>query len=185
MPWQKARDKLLLVPNPILLLSGPIGAGKTTVARELIRLWPRPLAYIEGDTFWSFFAKGGASGPTPAGFRTIMTAMTAAAVPFAMSGTDVIVDFSIPPAFLRTARRVAAVRQVPLDYVLLRPSEDVCAARAAARTEGPIADYSGYRQFYRDFDGMDAHCVANDTMTPAEAAERILQDLEDGWFRLG
>ena len=41
----------------VIMLSGPVGAGKTTVARELIALLPGPISYIEGDTFWSFIAK--------------------------------------------------------------------------------------------------------------------------------
>jgi adenylate kinase family enzyme len=41
----------------VIMLSGPVGAGKTRVARELIALLPGPLSYIEGDTFWPFIAK--------------------------------------------------------------------------------------------------------------------------------
>ena len=41
----------------ITILSGPVGAGKTTVARELVALLPAPVSYIEGDTFWSFVEK--------------------------------------------------------------------------------------------------------------------------------
>jgi chloramphenicol 3-O-phosphotransferase len=37
----------------IIFLSGPIGAGKTAVAKALLPLLPAPLSYIEGDTFWS------------------------------------------------------------------------------------------------------------------------------------
>ena len=33
----------------VTILSGPIGAGKTAVSKELIALWSAPLAYIEGD----------------------------------------------------------------------------------------------------------------------------------------
>ena len=35
----------------VIMLSGPVGAGKTTVARELIAIMPGPLSYIEGDAF--------------------------------------------------------------------------------------------------------------------------------------
>ena len=41
----------------VVMLSGPVGAGKTTVARELVAISPAPLYYIEGDTFWSHFVK--------------------------------------------------------------------------------------------------------------------------------
>jgi hypothetical protein len=132
--------------KPIILLSGPVGAGKSTVARELVAVTSGPVAYIEGDTFWSFIAegKGGPGWRKP--FRVIMTAMTAAAVPYALADYEVIVDFSIPPWFLETAKKVVNVRSVPIDYVALRPSEVVCASRAAARPSGAIADYEGYRE---------------------------------------
>ena len=42
----------------IVLLSGPVGAGKTTVAQELIKAAVDPTVYIEGDKFWFFIVKG-------------------------------------------------------------------------------------------------------------------------------
>lgn len=103
---------------------------KTTVARELLALLPSPAAYIEGDTFWSFLVKGSSRGPTPEGFRAIMASMTAAAVPLAVAGRHLL-DFSIPPWFLGTAKAIASVRQLPVHFVVLRPSKEVCARRAA------------------------------------------------------
>ena len=35
----------------VLMLSGPVGAGKTTVGRLLLPLLHGPWAYLEGDTF--------------------------------------------------------------------------------------------------------------------------------------
>ena len=168
----------------IVLLSGPVGAGKSTIARELVACSPAPVAYIEGDKFWSFIAKEAVGQPRHKNFKTIMLAMTAAAVPYAMAGYEVILDFSIPPWFLDTARKVASVRNVPLDFVVLRPSEKVCAARAAARTEGAIPDYAPYHDLYADFDGTDRHTVQDDKGSAAAIAARIRKGLNEGAFRL-
>ena len=106
----------------IILLSGPVGAGKTTVAKELVASSPGPTAHIEGDKFWAFTAKDGPDHSRHKNFRVIMTAMTAAAVPYAMAGYEVILDFSVPPWFLENIRKVVKVRDVAVDYVVLRPS---------------------------------------------------------------
>jgi adenylate kinase family enzyme len=66
----------------VIFLAGPIGAGKTTVAKELLPLLPAPLSYIEGDTFWSFIKKGGSGGMREQ-FPVLVRSMTAAAIPFA------------------------------------------------------------------------------------------------------
>jgi predicted kinase len=166
----------------MIILSGPVGAGKSTVARELIAISPGPTAYIEGDTFWSFIAKGTARSPK--GFKMTMTAMTAAALPYALYGYEVILDFSIPPWFLDTARAIADRRKVPLDYVVLRPSEAVCAVRSAHRTEGAIADYARYRDLYSSFDGMEHYTIQDDESDAASIAKRIRKGLDAGVFRI-
>jgi adenylate kinase family enzyme len=166
------------------MLSGPVGAGKTTVARQLIACAAGPIAYIEGDTFWSFIAKRSASQRREKSFRMVMAAMTAAAVPYALHGYEVILDFSIPPWFLETAQKVAKSKDVPLDYVVLRPSEKVCAARAAARPEGTIVDYTRYRDLYTAFDESERYTISDDSSDAATVAARIRDGLQAEKFRI-
>ena len=166
----------------IILLSGPVGAGKSTVAPELIALSPQPVVYIEGDTFWWHIAKSETGSPNKK-FKMIMTAMTAAALMYALYGNEVILDFSIPPWFLDTARKVVKDR-VPIDYVILRPSETICAARAAERSEGKIADYLNYHDLYTSFDKAQRYIIPDDNCSPADMAARIREGVDEGIFRI-
>jgi len=166
----------------VIFLSGPVGAGKSTVAREMIASSPGPTIYIEGDRFWSFIAKGAESQSRSKNFKMIMTAMTAAAVPYALYGYEVILDFSIPPWFLETALKVLKVKEVLLHYVVVRPSEAVCAARAATRTEGTIADYTPYSELYSSFDEAERYTIGGDEIEAVLLAERIWEGVRAGRF---
>ncbi|HEY5256597.1 MAG TPA: AAA family ATPase [Acidobacteriaceae bacterium] len=165
----------------VVMLSGPVGAGKTTVARELIAISPAPLYYIEGDTFWPHFVKPD-SKPRREQFRLLMRSVTAAAIPLARSGYEVLLDFSFPLDFLDTARKI--LKEIPIDFVILRPSLAVCKQRAASRPEGKIADYSAYRDFYAMFEGLSNHEVGDVEANPASIARRIRAGLDQGIFRL-
>jgi len=164
----------------VIFLSGPIGAGKTAVARELLPLLPAPLCYIEGDTFWSFIRKGGERGPRE-NFPVLVRSMTAAAIPFARSGFRVLIDFSIPPGYLDTARKI--LKEVPFDFVLLRPSLEVCVKRAASRKEGAITD-ERVTDFYPLFEGGGVESICDDDAGPASLARRIAEGLNEGRFRV-
>jgi chloramphenicol 3-O-phosphotransferase len=165
----------------VVMLSGPVGAGKTTVARELVAISPAPLCYIEGDAFWSLFAKPDAK-PRRERFRVLMRSVTAAAVPLARSGYEVLLDFSFPLDFLETARKI--LKEIPLDFVMVRPSIATCEQRAATRPEGKIADYDIYRDFYAMFEGLPRHEIADDAADAGSIARRIRTGLDQGIFRL-
>jgi hypothetical protein len=90
-----------------------------------------------------------------------------------------LIDFSIPPEFLKTAHVI--LKDIPLDFILLRPSLKVCAARAANRAEGKIAQYSA--EFYALFGGMERHAIEDDSADAATLARRIGQGLNNGVFR--
>jgi len=165
----------------VIFLSGPIGAGKTAVAQALLPLLPAPLSYIEGDTFWSFIRKDGERGLRD-NFPVLVRSMTAAAIPFARAGYRVLIDFSIPPAFLDTARKI--LKEIPFDFVLLRPSFEVCAERAASRQEGAMRDTAMLRNFYARFEEGTVEPISDDHAGPESLAHRIAEGLTQGRFRV-
>jgi len=165
----------------VIFLSGPIGAGKTAVAKALLPLLPAPLVYVEGDTFWSFIAKQGDRGPRE-NFPVLVRSMTAAAIPFARSGFRVLIDFSIPPAYVDTARKI--LKEVTFDFVLLRPSLQVCVDRAGSRERGPITDYGMLQDFYALFEEGTIEPICEDSADPASLAQQIADGLSQGRFRV-
>ncbi len=165
----------------VIFLSGPIGAGKTTVAQELLPLLPAPLSYIEGDTFWSFINKSGERGLRD-NFPVLVRSMTAAAVPLVRSGFVVVIDFSIPPAYVDIARKI--LKEVPFDFVLLRPSLQVCVARASSRKIGAITDHARLKNFYALFEDGSIEPICDDNADPASLAQQIAEGLKQGRFRV-
>jgi len=81
----------------IILLSGPIGAGKSTVAQAYAAAFSTvPTVYIEGDTFWKPIVNPGPIGKLRNIIsRIVMKSMVLAAIPYARGGFETIVDFTI------------------------------------------------------------------------------------------
>jgi chloramphenicol 3-O-phosphotransferase len=166
----------------LVLLSGPVAAGKTTVARALAPLLPGRVAAIEGARFWQFIA--GSDRSRREDFHVVVRSMAGAAVPFAQAGFTVLLDFSMPPQYLPIARRIA--KEVPIDYVAIVPPLEACAARAAARPDGAVADYDRrHADFHALFAAVPPTHVAAEGPDAAATAALIAQDLAAGWYRLG
>jgi len=108
--------------------------------------------------------------------------MTAAALPLARSGFQVLIDFSLPPSFVDTARKI--LKETPFDFVLLRPSLRVCAERAASREVGAITDYERIKAFYTLFENASVEAICDDEADPESLAHRIAQGLNEGRFRV-
>jgi chloramphenicol 3-O-phosphotransferase len=180
----KVRDPLQprSAMGSVLIVAGPVGAGKTTVCRELIASASGPTAYIEGDRFWTYIVKPAAQQSPPERFRMIMRAMLAAARHYERDGYEAIVDFSIPPWYLDAVR--ALLKGCDYSYVVLRPSEAICASRAAARTQGTILEYAPYHELYRAFDDFERNTIANDDSDPALIAASIWEGFRAGAFRI-
>ncbi|HWD26208.1 MAG TPA: AAA family ATPase [Rhizomicrobium sp.] len=170
--------------RPVLLISGPPGAGKTTVAKALAKAATRPVVHIEGDAFNAFLPLDVKPPMMRRQRLSAMQAMMAAARPFSRAGQDTIVDFSIGPWFLPGV--MPFLRDTPLDYVILYPPKAICAARAAARKDGRMPDYEPYAEFYDAFrtaKGFEDHMIGED-LGVAALVNRIRLGLGKGRFRV-
>jgi 2-phosphoglycerate kinase len=141
----------------VLVVTGPPGAGKSTVARVLARD-AEPSVLIEADWFWRRVVRGWVP-PWLDGSQDQNTTMThalgATVARFAGGGYDVVVEGIVGPWFLPTFRS-----ELPgeLDYVVLRPDGETAMARAVART-GPrdLVDEEPIRKMHAAFCDLGAY----------------------------
>ncbi len=137
--------------HSFLVVTGPPGAGKSTVARLLAESTPTSVL-VSGDAFFGFLANGALDPWLPEAHdqNTIVTRDAAkAAGEFARGGFAVVYDGVIGPWFLETF--TAATGLPELDYAVLLPPVEICQQRVTARTEHRFADLEAAAEIHRSF----------------------------------
>src|SRR5438045_544922 len=107
--------------TPLLVVTGPPGSGKSTVARLLVDRFD-PSVLVEGDAFFSFLARGAIEPWLPesnAQNEIVTEAAASACGRYCAGGYSTVYDGVVGPWFLPTFARAAGVTS--LEYVVLMP----------------------------------------------------------------
>lgn len=171
--------------SSLLVLTGPPGAGKSTVA-SIIASRFEPSALVAGDAFFGFIARGFIPPWLPEAHQqneAVTTAAAAAAGTYARSGYTTVYDGVVGQWFLPTFAAGAGVDK--LDYVVLLPPVECCVGRVALRERHGFRDEAATRQMHRDFSlaTIDRRHVLDDLPDdPDETADLVLHQLMSGTF---
>ncbi len=147
----------MTLAGEIVVVTGPPGAGKSTMARALVEHFDLAVL-LQGDWYFERIVRGWIEPwTTPSRHQNavVTRAIAASAREYALGGYAVVVEGIVGPWFLDTF--VPAVEGVPVHYVVIRPSAETAMARAVARGAPALVDPEPIAHMYRAFEALGAH----------------------------
>jgi len=175
----------------IIIISGPPGAGKSSISRKLAEKSVSEQAiHMHTDDFYNYIRKGYIPPWLPeAGEQNtvIIESIIASVARLASGGYEVIVDGVLGPWFVEPWLELA---QIGFDvrYIILRPSKQVTIARATARKEAnALTDVNAVTdmwQLFSDLGLYESHVIDTSNQSAEETVALILRLLNDNAMRI-
>lgn len=177
-----------MTPRDLIVVTGPPGAGKTTVAR-LVADALSPSVHLHADDFWDSIRNGRIEPYLPESKQqneVVMQIVAQAATGYACAGYHVIVDGIVGPWFIDVFRTLAA-DEVPLHYIVLRPDESVAVDRAMSRSSPALTDDGPVRKMYAEFSALgtfEAFVLDTSRQTAEETSRLAIDRVAAGSHRI-
>ena len=172
--------------DPVLILTGAPGVGKTTVARLLADRSPAG-AHLESDRFFHFIRAGYVEPWRPeshAQNTAVMHAVGSCATIYADSGYRTIIEGIISPRwFFAPLRDTLEGSGHAVAYAVLRAPLAVCMERAGSRAARPLASARVVGQLWREFaqlGALERHVLDAADRSATEIAREIELRVAEG-----
>lgn len=179
------------VNGSVIILTGPPGAGKSTIAAKLARRYSKAV-HLHTDDFWHYIVSGAIPPYDPASDtqnQTVMDVIAGAAYGYALGGFATVVDGIVGPWMLEHFRtRASRHPDLRVHYVVLRPRREIALERAQARTPpGALIDESPILTMWDQFSELgelDSHILDTSAEATDRSAQRVAEALTNDHFRM-
>ncbi len=172
----------------VIILTGPPGAGKSTVSSALARSFARGV-HLHTDDFWHYIVAGAIPPYDPASApqnQTVMDVIAGAAFTYAAGGFTTVLDGIVGPWMLH--HFVDRMFGIAVHYVVLRPNRDVALARAQARTSpDALIDEQPILAMWDQFASIgkfETNVLDTSTDDPRSTIDRVTHAVAANTFRL-